>query len=68
MEVNDFVEYERDVFLVTCLNDTNFHLIKRLEKKVVSIRSLNPNYISMGIQMMPQYETQFALIRDTRGI
>jgi len=71
-EVTDFVEYERDNFLVSVMNDTHFHLIKRPDKNkgsvIRSIRSLNKGYMTLGLQMMPQYEVQHAIIRDTRGI
>ena len=67
-EVADFVEYERDQFLVSCLRDTHFYLINRQERKTSTIRSLNPGYITLGLQMMPNYERRYALVRDTRGI
>ena len=67
-EVNDFIEYSRDKFLVSCLREANFYLINREDKKVTPIMSLNDGYVSLGMQMMPCYENIFALIRDTRGI
>ena len=66
--VTDFVEYQRDMFIVSMLDDTHFHLISRADKKLASIRSLNAGFVTLGIQMLPQYEFQFALVRDTRGI
>ena len=51
--VTDFVEYERDKFLVCCLDDTHFNLINRADKKITKIRSLNAGYVTLGIQMMP---------------
>ena len=54
--VTDFVEYERDKLLVCCLDDTHFNLINRADKKIAKIRSLNAGYVTLGIQMMPQYE------------
>ena len=54
--VTDFVEYERDKFLVCCLGDTHFHLLNRQDKKIARIRSLNADYVTLGVQMMPQYE------------
>ena len=67
-EVNDFIEYSRDKFLVSCLREANFYLINREDKKVTPILSLNDGYVSLGMQMMPCYENIFALVRDTRGI
>ena len=67
-EVTDFIEYLRDKFLVTCLSDTHFYIISRSEKKTTTIISLNSGYITMGIQMMPGYESHYAFVRDTRGI
>ena len=66
--VTDFVEYQRDMFIVSLLQDTHFYLVNRADKKIASIRSLNAGYVTLGIQMMPQYEVQFALVRDTRGL
>ena len=67
-EVNDFIEYSRDKFLVSCLREANFYLINREDKKVTPILSLNDGYVSLGMQMMPCYENIFVLVRDTRGI
>ena len=66
--VTDFVEYQRGMFLVSLLYDTHFYLVNRADKKIASIRSLNAGYVTLGFQMMPQYEVQFALVRDTRGL
>ena len=67
-EVTDFIEYERDMFLVSCLNDPNFHFINRNDKSQGHMASINSNYITMGMQMLPNYELQIAVIRDTRGV
>ena len=56
------------MFLVSLLYDTHFYLVSRADKKIASIRSLNAGYVTLGFQMMPQYEVQFALVRDTRGL
>ena len=66
--VIDFVEYEIGEFLVTCTNDSNFYIVNRDKKSTTPIASLNANYITMGIQMMPKYEVQYAIVRDLRGI
>jgi hypothetical protein len=66
--VIDFVEYEIGEFLVTCTNDSNFYLVNRDKKTTTPIASLNANYITMGIQMLPKYEIQYAIVRDLRGI
>ena len=67
-EVTDYIEYLRDNFVISCLNSNNFYLVNREEKKVTTIKSLNLDYISLGMQMMPCYEQSFVLVRDTRGI
>ena len=67
-EVTDFIEYEKDMFLVACLEDENFYFINRKEKKTTHINSINRNYITLGMQMLPNYELQIAIIRDTRGV
>jgi hypothetical protein len=66
--VTDFVEYQRDMFIVSMLDETHFHFINRADKKTAAIRSLNAGFVTLGIQMMPQYELQYALVRDTRGL
>lgn len=66
--MSDYIEYIRDKFVVSCLNDENFYLINREDKKVLPIKSLNSEYISLGMQMMPCYESVFVVVRDTRGI
>ena len=35
---------------------------------LTKVPSMNGNYISMGIQLMPGFEHTYAMIRDTRGI
>ena len=67
-DVTDFVEYSIDHFLVSCQQDIQFYLVNRHEKKTATIRSLNKGYITMGLQMMPNYERRYAMVRDTRGI
>jgi len=47
--VNDFIEFELNTFLVTCLNDEYFYIVSRSGAPMIKIRSLNTSYISMGM-------------------
>ena len=67
-DVSDFIEYERNKLLVACPRESEFYLVNRDGGRITPIASLNQNYITLGMQMMPGYETSFALVRDTRGI
>ena len=67
-DVSDFIEYERNKLLVACPGESEFYLVNRDGGRITPIASLNQNYITLGMQMMPGYETSFALVRDTRGI
>ena len=70
----DFIEYRQDKFLVTCNEDKYIYLIDRADTGIFSggsltkIHSMNGNYISQGISLMPGFEDTFAMIRDRRGI
>ena len=67
-DVSDFIEYQPHQLLVSCPGDDNFYLVNRDGGRITPIASLNQNYVTLGMQMMPGYETSFALVRDTRGI
>lgn len=56
--ITDFVEYERDKFIVSILKDNYFYLVTRFveEKQMGKIRSINAGYITMGMQVLPKYE------------
>ena len=54
--VNDFIEYQRDKFLVTIVEGSYFALIERAKGtgmfdsgKQTKVRSICPSYLSMGI-------------------
>jgi len=58
----DFIEYEQDKFLVTCIEDKYIYLIQRASGgmfaggNLIKIPSMNNNYISMGISLLPGFE------------
>jgi len=68
--VTDFIEYERDKFFVSVLKDDFFYLVTRFgdEKQMLKIRSMNSNYISMGLQPLPRADQTFIVVRDNHGV
>ena len=76
--VTDFIEIRKDEFFVTALDSTCFYVIKRPEISSAlsslttttrfNITSMHPNYISMGLKVVPTFETIFVAVRDRRGI
>lgn len=68
--VIDFIEYDRDKFFVTVLNDEFYYLVTRFsdDKQIGKIRSITSSYVTMGIQMLPRYEQTFVVVRDNRGV
>jgi len=75
---NDFVEFKRETFFVTFLETDYFAIVERSSGggffsggKMTKIRSISPNVLSMGIQLIPGprlNSTTFVLVRDRRGI
>ena len=67
--VTHFVEYDINHFFVTCKVHTHFFVIHRAEKKKIPIQSISfEKSPTVGIYMMPLFDTDFALVRNTRGI
>lgn len=68
--VTDFVEYERDKFFVSVLNDDYFYLVTRFgeEKQMGRIRSMNSAYVTMGLQPLPRAEQTYIVVRDNHGV
>lgn len=68
--VTDFIEYERDKFFVSVLKDDFFYLVTRFgdEKQLLKIRSMNSNYITMGLQPLPRADQTFIVVRDNHGV
>ena len=75
--MNDFIEFKRDTFFVTILEANYFAIVERSSgsgffdsAKVTKIRSVQENYLTMGISMVPgpRLEDAFVLVRDRRGV
>ena len=69
--MSHFVEYDLGKFFVAVYSGEYFYVINRdknAKPQVEQIVSFNPQYWAMGIQMLPKWETTFAVVRDDRGV